>query len=142
MALAGEAWQHVFQLREFDLQAPFGRAGAVGEDIEDQLCPVDDLYPDRLFEIALLRGRQFVIDDEHVCGERFRQLFQLLHLPVSEQRRRVRHGTHLKHFRGNFRPSASPEFGELAKGFGGGGRYRTPAAFEANQNSLFGNLFK
>jgi hypothetical protein len=111
MALTGEARQHVFQLGEFDLKAPFGRAGAVGEDVEDQLRAVDDLDADRFFEVALLRGRQFVIHDEHVGGERFRQFFQLLHLAVSEQRRGVRHGTHLKYFGGDFRAGASRQFG-------------------------------
>ena len=66
MALTGEARQHVFQLRELDLKSPFGRASAASEDVEDQLRPVDDLDADRLVEIALLRGRQFVIDDQDV----------------------------------------------------------------------------
>ncbi len=100
------------------------------------------LTADRLVEIALLRGRQLVIDDQDVGGERFRQFLQLLHLAVSKQRRRVRHGTDLKYFRGNLRAGASRQFGEFAEGFGGGGRCGTPAAFEAGQDGLLGNLFQ
>ena len=43
----------------------------------------------RLFQIALLRGRQIVIDNQHVGLERFRQLFEFFHLAVTEQRGRI-----------------------------------------------------
>ena len=45
--LAGKARQHVFQLRQFHLQTPFGGARAAGEYIEDQLRAVDDFDADR-----------------------------------------------------------------------------------------------
>ena len=42
MSLAGEARQHIFQLRQFHLQTPFGGARAARENIENQLRAVDD----------------------------------------------------------------------------------------------------
>ena len=48
---------------QFDLQPAFVRAGAGAEDFQDQSRAVDDLGLPRLLEIALLHGRQLVVDD-------------------------------------------------------------------------------
>jgi hypothetical protein len=93
-------------LREFDLQCPFRRPRPSREDIEDQLRPVDHLDPRRVFQVALLRRRQVMVDDQHVGLDRLRQFFQFLDLAESEQRRRVDCGPHLKNFRSDLRPRA------------------------------------
>ena len=46
--------QEVGQLRQFDLQLPFPRSGAMREDIENQLCPVDNARFKRLAQVPLL----------------------------------------------------------------------------------------
>jgi hypothetical protein len=61
---------------------------------------------------------------------------------VPEQRRRISHGTHLKHFGGNFRAGAGGEFGKLAKRFGRSRRSGAPAFFKACQDRPFGRLLE
>src|SRR5207253_10673569 len=38
-----QPWQQILQLRELDLEAAFATAGALGEDIEDQLRAIEHL---------------------------------------------------------------------------------------------------
>ena len=48
-AVPGEARQQVIELRQFDLEAAFARAGARGEDVEDQLGAVDNAAFESIF---------------------------------------------------------------------------------------------
>ena len=76
----GESRQHVFQLRQFDLQLSFAGSGVLGEDVEDKLRAVDHADIDYLFDIALLRGGEVVIKQNQIGGNggyrscNFRQL--------------------------------------------------------------------
>ena len=94
------------------------------------------LMPIGAFQIALLRGREFVIDDQDVGLERLRQFFQFLDFAVSEQRGRVDDGTHLKYFGHNFGAGAGGQFGKFAKRFGRSRGRRAAAAFEAREDRL------
>ena len=58
--------QQVLQLRELDLQLAFARPRAPREDVEDELRAVDDLAVERLLEVAQLRRRQLVVEDDDV----------------------------------------------------------------------------
>src|SRR5205807_6578213 len=64
VAGAGEPRQQVFQLGELDLQLAFARAGATGEDVEDQLRAIDDLAAHLFLDVAKLRRRQLVVEDD------------------------------------------------------------------------------
>ncbi len=55
-ATPGQARQHVFQLRQLDLQLAFAGAGVPGKNIEDELRAVDHAALDDLFNVALLRS--------------------------------------------------------------------------------------
>ena len=63
---ADEPRQQVFQLGELDLQLAFARPRAPREDVEDELRPIDDLAADRLFDVAQLRRRQLIVEDDDV----------------------------------------------------------------------------
>ena len=54
------------QLREFDLQLAFVRAGAPGEDVENQFGAIHHAPAAGLLEIARLARRQVVVDDDEV----------------------------------------------------------------------------
>jgi hypothetical protein len=56
----------VFELGQFDLQLAFMRFGALREDVEDQAGPIDHATLQRLLQVALLTGAQFVIEDYQV----------------------------------------------------------------------------
>ena len=54
------------QLRELDLQLAFARPRAAREDVEDQLRAVEHLALERRLEVAQLRRRQLVVEDDDV----------------------------------------------------------------------------
>ena len=54
--------RRVFELRQFDLQPRLRRAGAAGEDVEDQLAAVEHLDAERLLQVAGLGRRQVVVE--------------------------------------------------------------------------------
>jgi hypothetical protein len=136
VTLAGEAREHIFQLREFHLQTSFGRAGAMGEYIEDQLSAVDDLDVNCVFEIALLRWRELVVDNQDIGLMRFRKFFQLPDFSLAEQSSGVKDGADLKYFGCVAGAGSCGQFGKLTKRFGRSRGRRSPAAFEAGENRL------
>lgn len=62
--LPGEPRQQVLRLREFNLQARLPRLGAAGEDVDDQGRPVEDFDLQCILEVALLRWRQLIVEDD------------------------------------------------------------------------------
>ena len=94
---ADEARQQVFQLRELDLQLAFARSRAPREDVEDQLRAIDHLAIEPLVELAQLRRRQLVVEDDEV-GVGFRgRARQHLDLAAAEECRGVRLRAILQH---------------------------------------------
>ena len=79
-----QARERVFELRQFDLELRFRRAGARGEDVEDQLAAVDHFDFEGLFEVARLAGRQIVIEQNHVGVVRLNEFFQFAELALAD----------------------------------------------------------
>ena len=52
--LADQPRQEICELRQLDLELALARARALGEDVEDQRRPVDDLDAERLRDVPLL----------------------------------------------------------------------------------------
>ncbi len=61
---AREAREEVLELREFDLESAFAGAGALSEDVENELSAVEHLARGEFLEIAALRGREFVVEND------------------------------------------------------------------------------
>ncbi len=89
-ASAAETRHQVPVLRELDLQHADLARRVLGEDVEDQRDPVDDVDGEELLEVPLLGGRELVVEHHDVDVERFGQLAQLLGLAPTDIRRRVR----------------------------------------------------
>ena len=64
----------VLELRKLDLELALGAAGVLGEDVEDQLRPVDDACLERVLERSLLRRAELLVDEQNlrVCRLRTR----------------------------------------------------------------------
>ncbi len=62
--LARQSRHEIFQLRQLHLQLAFVAARPLGEDVEDQLAAVDDANFEGVFQIALLRRRQILVNDD------------------------------------------------------------------------------
>ena len=118
-AVACQARQQIPELCQFHLQPAFPGTRAAGEDVEDQLCAVDDLGVERLFQIALLRGCELVIRDHEVSRQRLHHGRQLLDLAGSDQRSSVGHGPGLRYTLDDIGIGAQRESRELIQGFFG-----------------------
>jgi hypothetical protein len=53
----------VFKLCKLDLQLAFAGASVAGEDVEDELGAIDDRAGQSRFDVARLRWRQVVIEE-------------------------------------------------------------------------------
>src|SRR5262249_6203726 len=66
----------VHETRDLDLQASGAALGMAMEDLDDDHGPIEHLGVRRALEIALLAGRQLVVDDDH--GRPARRLDRVL----------------------------------------------------------------
>jgi hypothetical protein len=84
-----EAREEILELRELDLHLALEAPRALREDVEDERAPVDDLARERLLQVALLRGRERVVEDDDVAAGRLEQVVDVGHLPRTDERRRM-----------------------------------------------------
>src|SRR4029079_7617844 len=63
---AHQARGDVLELRELDFELAFMAARALREDVEDQARAIEHATLEELLEIALLRGRQRMIEQDHL----------------------------------------------------------------------------
>ena len=104
-----------FELRELDLQLALSSARPAREDVEDELCPIDDLPAERLFQIAQLRRAQLVIEDHHARVEFVTRRGQRFDLAAAKEGRRVGPRTVLENTQDDRRPSRSRKACELVE---------------------------
>ena len=97
LALPAQAGESVAQLRELDLHHAFLAACVLGEDVEDQRDAIDDVDLEQALEVALLRGRELVVEDDEVDVERVGELLQLLGLAGTDVGRGVGRVAPLQH---------------------------------------------
>src|SRR5262249_61347349 len=88
-AAAGQPRQQVFQLRQFDLNAPLGSLRALSEDVQDQLRAVENFQVGGLVDGAHLRGREFAVEDDHVRAELQAADDDVVELALAGQRFRI-----------------------------------------------------
>ena len=86
---AAHARQVVLELRELDLELSLGARRVLGEDVEDQLRPVDDARRQGVLERALLRRLELVVDDQDLGVGVLVGLLQLLELALADVRPRI-----------------------------------------------------
>ena len=86
---AAHARQVVLELGELDLELALGADGVLGEDVEDQLRPVDHPRLQRILELLLLDRRELVVDDQRLGARALEGLLQLLELALPDVRARV-----------------------------------------------------
>ena len=81
--------QHVLQLRQFHLQLAFARSRMFRENVEDELGAVNHPGVDQFLDVALLRSREVVIEQQQISGDRGGGAGNFLQLSTSDQRGRV-----------------------------------------------------
>ncbi len=85
---AAQARQYVLELGELDLEAALVRLGVHAKDVEDEGRAVDDLdgLADEALEVCLLRGRELVVEYDHVCIEGMDGRDEFLDLALADER--------------------------------------------------------
>src|SRR5690606_29675025 len=86
---AAQPGNQVLQLSELDLRLALLRPGMLGEDVEDERGPVDDLDLQLLLELAQLARRQFTVADDGVRARGGHDVEQFAYLPRTHVRGRV-----------------------------------------------------
>ena len=86
---AAQALLHVLQLRQLDLGLALLGLRVLGEDVEDQRGPVDDLDLEPVLEVPQLAGRELTVADDGVGAGRPDDLADRLDLAAADVRRRV-----------------------------------------------------
>ena len=95
-APAPQARQPVAELGQLDLGLALLAVGVLGEDVEDHRGAVDGRAAEDLLEVALLRGRELVVEDDRVGVDRLeRDLAELLGLALADVGGRVGRGAAL-----------------------------------------------
>jgi len=85
---AGEARERIFLAGERDLEHGLPGVGALGENLEDDLLPVDDGEVGEFFPVALLSGRKVVVEDDEIGGVGPGLGGEFLRLAAAEEKRR------------------------------------------------------
>ena len=82
--------QRVLELGELDRETRFVGLGVAGEDVEDQLGPVEHFDFEAFSKVASLAGMQVVIEDDDVGFVMGDEVFELLDFPLAEIRGHIR----------------------------------------------------
>ena len=93
---AAQAREPVAELRELHLHHALLAACVLSEDVEDQRDTVDHVDVEQCFEVALLRGRELVVEDRHVDVVRLGVLGELLRFALADVGGRLRRGPPLQ----------------------------------------------
>ena len=118
-AASGQSRQQILQLRQFHLQLAFPSAGVAGEDVEDKLGPVENARIEFTFQVALLRGRELVIEDNQVGRGGGHGAFQLFQFAAADERGGIGLLAALQDLAGDTGAGAGGQFAQLGHRFFG-----------------------
>ena len=79
----------MLQLSEFDLQFAFGAAGTLSEDIENQFGAIEHSHFPQSLEVALLDGRDFMIEKHQLSAVGSKQGCNLVGLASTDVKLRI-----------------------------------------------------
>ena len=102
-ALAGEARQHVLELRQFHLQLALAGAGVAGKDVENQLRAVEHAAGQGGLKVAQLGGREIVVEEDQIGLGGGGDAGDLLHFAGADERGRIGPGAALHQLGGHLR---------------------------------------
>ena len=103
----------MLQLRELDFELALEAAGALREDVENQSVAIEHAALDELLEVALLAGRERVIDQNDVGVGLARDGAQLLGLAAAHEETRIGPLAAARHGRDRLRAGRERELREL-----------------------------
>ena len=116
---APHAREVVLELRELDLELALGAHRVLGEDVEDQLRPVDDARGQRVLELALLRRREIVVHQQRLGARLAERARELGKLPLADIGPLIGPGALLHDLAHRLHAGGSRKLAKLAKLFVG-----------------------
>ena len=125
---SGQPGQEIVELSQFHLQPALPGPRMLGEDIQYQLRAVEDGPLQRPFQVAMLRCRQIVVEQDEVATFFGGPRLDLEEFAGSEQRRRRRTLLRLQDLADHLGPGASSQFSQLVQRLLGGERFVGSAA--------------
>jgi hypothetical protein len=133
-----EARKEISHLRELDLQLSIGAFGVLSENVEDELCTIDDLEIGQAGDVVRLRRSEVVVEDERLCIELHGADHHILELAAAENVSRVHAVTHLQHAIDHFDPRSPCELRELSQRIFGLTGVSFVADVHEDRSALFG----
>ena len=106
----------MLQLRQLDLKLAFSRARALGENIQDQRGPIQNLATENFFQVPALGGRQFVIKDDRIDVRLLAMLGEFLRLAGANERAGAGSGQLLDALADHLAAGRSGQFGKFFDG--------------------------
>jgi hypothetical protein len=97
------------------LELSFGGDSVLGEDVEDQLRPIDHTGLERILELALLHRRQFVVDEQGIRARARERFLELDQLPFADVRAGLGSGRPLHELSDGLDPGGSCKLLQLAE---------------------------
>ena len=110
---AGQARQQILILSQLHLEAALLGPGPLGENVQDQGAPVQDLDPQQLGQHPHLGGGQVVVEDHHGGAGILAVELGLRHLALADEGAGVRRGAVLQHHAHGLRPGGLHQGAEL-----------------------------
>src|SRR5207247_1609222 len=107
--------QVVFELGEFHLELALGRHRVLGEDVQDQLSPVDDARLERVLESPLLRRVELVVHEQDLRAGTAEGMLELLELSLAHVRAPVRASALLDQLRNGLDACCAGELAQLGE---------------------------
>ena len=112
---AAHARKVVLELGELHLELALGAPRVLGEDVEDELRPVDDARGQCVLEPPLLPRIELVVDDQRLGAGVLDELLELLELPFADVGAHVRGGPALDELADRLDASRAKQLAQLAE---------------------------
>ena len=105
--------QNVLVLRQLDLQLALAGARTLRENIEDERRAVEYRAAGQLLQIAHLRRRQLVVEQDQTCVVHLGKLLNLFRLALTDKRAGIRRRTALQRHRNGLRTGSLRQRAQL-----------------------------
>ena len=103
----------VLELGEFDLEFALARAGALGEDVQNEGGAVQDFEVEDPLEVAALGGGQLVVEDDGIDIRLVAERREFIGFAFADVGARAQLGQLLNTVGHHLRPGAGGQLGEL-----------------------------
>jgi hypothetical protein len=105
--------QQMLQLRQFNLQLAFFSASTLGENIENQRSPIQNLAIKHSLQIAALGRRKFIVENHRIHIRAPAMLGKFISFALADERRRTRRSQFLQAIPDHLASGRCCQFGKL-----------------------------